>query len=66
MDGGGGDFVSTASAVEIMGPSPGFFTVNSTTGLVEVVQRWVRNPGENFGWLVKVVNESETLTARRF
>lgn len=64
--GAAGNYIGEASATEILGPSPGVYTVGSSTGLVSDVQLWVVKPEENFGWLVKVVNESVTLTARRF
>lgn len=64
--GAGGDYVAEASGTEVLGPAPGIYMVGSTTGLVSDVQFWVANQVENFGWLVKVVDESVTLTARRF
>lgn len=62
----GADFAGTASGIALMGLSPGFFTIGSSTGLVADVQGWMARPDENFGWLVKVVDEAETLTAMRF
>jgi len=62
----GTDFVTEASATEVLGPAPGVYTVNSTAALVADVTAWIENGGNNFGWLVKAVNENATLTARRF
>ena len=62
----GGDFFAEASATQIIGPSPGFFTMNSSPALVADVQAWLANPAQNFGWLLKLTDEIPTLTARRF
>jgi hypothetical protein len=62
----GGDFAPEASATQVLGPSPGVFTVNSTPALVADVQAWVADATKNFGWLLKVTDEVPTLTARRF
>jgi hypothetical protein len=65
-DSPGGDFNSVASATEILGPSPGTYSVDSTAGLVSDVQSWITNAEMNFGWLVKVADESVRQTARQF
>ena len=62
----GTDFDATPSATQIIGPAPGTFTITSTTGLVSDVQLWISNSNQNLGWMVKAVDETVTLTARRF
>ena len=62
----GGDFAAEPSATQVLGPSPGVFTLNSTAALVADVQAWLADPTQNFGWLLKVTDEAPTLTARRF
>lgn len=64
--GAGTDFVSTASAVQVLGPAPGVYTFDSTEGLVADVQAWIGNGQENFGWMLKAEDESVTQTARQF
>src|SRR5687768_14404809 len=62
----GGDFAAEASATQVLGPSPGVFTINSTPALIADVQSWLADSSRNFGWLLKVTDETPTLTARRF
>ena len=62
----GGDFLPAASATQILGPSPGVYSVASTPGLIADVQSWLTNAAENFGWLLKVADESVRQTARQF
>jgi hypothetical protein len=69
---GGGDFVGDSSATATVGIVPGVLvtweTVRSgpASGLVADVEQWLANPASNFGWLLKVVDESPIRTARRF
>ncbi len=60
----GGDFVSQASG-QLNVQGNGAFTWPSTDGLVADVQRWVDNPGSNFGWVVRG-DEVEQKSAKRF
>jgi hypothetical protein len=62
----GTDYEATASATETIGPAPGVYTMRSTTGLIADVQHWVANPERNFGWLLKVDDETIAQTARQF
>jgi hypothetical protein len=65
--GGGGDFVSTASASTVVG-NPNFnqvFTWTSATMAADV-QLWLDNPAQNFGWILKANNESTTTSFRAF
>ena len=60
----GGDFVATASAVtavNFIGP----YTW-STAQMASDVQGWLDNPATNFGWLLKIDNETPLHTAKRF
>jgi hypothetical protein len=69
---GGGDFVSQASATATVGIDPGPVVSWETlrgpapTGLVADVEQWLTDPSSNFGWLLKMVDESPLRTARRF
>ena len=50
----GGDFEGSASAITPFGVSePEAMTFASTPGLVADVQGWVKNPANNFGWILK-------------
>ena len=40
--------------------------MNSTLALITDVQAWLADPSRNLGWLLKVTDETPTLTARRF
>jgi len=62
----GTDFASEASAESSLGPAPGAFTVASTSGLVADAQFWLANPAQNFGWLVKAVDEATAQTAKKY
>lgn len=62
----GGDFVSTPSGTTSIGTGGGFFAFNSQSGMVTDVQSWLSTPGSNFGWLVKMTDESTSGTAREF
>lgn len=60
----GGDFNSTAiSSVDVGGS--GIYTWPSTDELVNLVQKWLDNPEENYGLLV-LGDESASGTAKRF
>jgi hypothetical protein len=69
---GGGDFVSQASATATVGIDPGVTVTWETirsgapSGLVADVEQWLTNPTSNFGWLLKIADESPLRTARRF
>ena len=60
----GGDFVATPSCTLSM-PNGGLAIGNSTDGAVADVQFWLNNPAQNYGWLLKAANESQTSTAHR-
>jgi hypothetical protein len=62
----GGDFAAQPSGTQVLGPSPGVFTMNSTPDLIADVQAWLADPSQNFGWLLKATDETPALTARRF
>lgn len=61
----GGDFVPAASTVINVGSAFRSY-VWSGAGMVADVQRWVDNPDENYGWLLKAEDESLTGRAKRF
>ncbi len=63
----GVDFVAQASVSQIVydvGNSPYIF--DSTSALVSDVQYWLDNPGQNYGWMLKLADESVDFTSRRF
>lgn len=60
----GGDFVGTASGSTVV-DFLGFYTWNSTPGMVADVQSWLSNPAGNFGWAL-VGNEGVIATTKRF
>lgn len=62
----GTDYVATASAGFLLQGGPSYYFVSSTAELVADVQAWLNSPGTNFGWLLKVEDESPTGTNRRF
>ena len=59
--------LSQASASQIVydvGNSPYLF--GSSAELVNDVQYWLDNPGQNHGWMLKLADESVDFTSRRF
>lgn len=62
----GGDFVLAASGTTSVGTSSGFSAFNSQPGMVADVQSWLGAPSSNFGWLVKLTDETTGGTAREF
>ena len=60
----GGDFDPTFSGSTMVG-LPGFYTWDSTSGMVADVQAWLDDPAGNFGWLVRG-DETTIATAKRF
>lgn len=66
----GGDFEATASAtltIPAWVPNTTMpLTWASTAALVEDVQGWVDAPSTNFGWMLKIVNETPGRKSRRF
>lgn len=60
----GGDFSATVSASQSVGDI-GHYTWSSAQ-MVADVQEWLNNPASNFGWLMKVGDESLFVTAKRF
>lgn len=60
----GGDFNATPSTSMIVGFS-GTYVFPTAPGLVNDVQFWLNNPGQNFGWCVRG-NEAMASTAKRF
>jgi hypothetical protein len=63
----GVDFASVASATTSENV-PGFGTADfaAAPDLVADVRRWLADPGNNFGWLLKSDSEDTPFTARRF
>jgi hypothetical protein len=61
----GGDFISAGSSTTNVSASLGTFTWPSTPTLVQDAQRWLDNPEQNFGWIIKS-NEVGSGQARRF
>lgn len=62
-DNAGGDFNPTALATRSVS-GIGFYTWTSAA-LTADVQRWLDNPGENFGWMI-LGDEAEGTSAKRF
>ena len=60
----GGDYSSTPSASTLVSTSNTNYNW-SDINMIPVVQSWVNNPSENFGWLIKG-NEDAAGTAKRF
>jgi len=60
----GGDYVMNASAALNVGPDVGSYTLESRT-MVEDVQSWLMNPGENFGWML-IGDENTPQSVMRF
>ena len=56
----GSDFVATASASTLLGASSITFT---DVNLIADLERWRTNAGTNFGWMVKIANETTLHTA---
>jgi hypothetical protein len=61
----GGDFVLTASAVQMVGATIGTVYTWSAPGLLADVQGWYGGSLPNHGWAI-LGNESADLTAKRF
>ena len=61
----GGDFDPTPSAVRVMDNTLQDYLFRTDAMLAEV-QSWLDAPATNFGWLMKVENESGPRSARRF
>jgi len=60
----GGHFVNRASASEVVGGA-GFYTWQSSPGLVSDVRLWLHAPQQNFGWLLRG-DEDARQSAKRF
>lgn len=60
----GGDFVATPSFTLAM-PGLGAGSSNPSEQAAADVQSWLNNPSQNFGWLIKIADESPASTARR-
>lgn len=63
----GTDFATAASAGQVVydvGNSP--YVFGSSADLVADVQYWVDHPDQNYGWMLKIADESVDFTARRF
>lgn len=61
----GGDFDPVASDTTPVGAALGTYSW-SGSGMVTDVQGWLDTPATNFGWFAKLVDESPSLTGRRF
>lgn len=60
----GGDFAATPSFTGAM-PTFGAFSTDLSRAAAADVQSWLDNPATNFGWLLKVQNETLASTAHR-
>lgn len=60
----GGHFIAHASASELIGDA-GFYTWQSSPGLVSDVRLWLHAPQRNFGWLVRG-DEAVPQSSKRF
>ncbi len=60
----GGDFDAAPSFTLAM-PGLGAGSSNPSEQAAADVQSWLNNPATNFGWLIKIANESVPSTARR-
>ena len=60
----GGDFTPTPSATTTVGVAGASYSFTSSQMATEV-QGWLNNPATNFGWLIKLNNESGFTTAKR-
>ena len=60
----GGDFFPVASATTTVG-AIGSYTWSSST-LVADVQKWLDNPTEDFGWMVRSGDEGSSRRTKRF
>lgn len=60
----GGDFAASPSFTLAM-PGLGAGSSNPSEQAAADVQGWLNNPATNFGWLIKIVDESIPSTARR-
>ena len=67
----GGQYIGRVSAVQAVGDpgaaidTPGPYTWDSTSRLVDDVRRWLRKPDQNFGWIL-IGDESVSQTVKRF
>ena len=57
-------FESASTFIEDVGNSP--YTFGPTPELAADVQRWLNQPGTNFGWMLLCADEGVRFTARRF
>lgn len=48
----GGKFVKRASASQVVIDAIGFFSWGSTDRMVDDVDRWLKHPAKNFGWIL--------------
>jgi hypothetical protein len=63
----GVDFSSVISSSQfIYGVISPPYPFNSTSNMVADVQLWLDSPEQNFGWMLKTIDESVILSARRF
>lgn len=61
----GGQYVGRVSASQVVGDVIGFYTWGGTKRMVHDVNRWLKNPENNFGWIL-IGDESEPQTAKTF
>lgn len=63
----GVDFSDTESSFQfIYGTDDAFYSFDSTPEMVDDVTDWIRQPQNNFGWMLLCADESTQSTARRF
>ena len=62
----GGDFGATSGIATIAITNNTVYTFSSQSGMVADVQNWVNSPASNFGWILKLENETINRDARAF
>lgn len=61
----GGDFNPVANATKSVSGTAAY-SWNSNASMVALVQQWLDAPTQNFGWMIKSLNENGSQNAKRF